>query len=102
MTESIKNFPKFLLDNGLIYEINRRILHPLGLAMVVDIDYHNKRKLAITALIETEDEVGFLYDEDSFGVGKEKYEKYINKVGDRLDARRIKYGFLEQDKVIDD
>lgn len=103
MTESIKNFPKFLVDNGLIFEVNRRVLHPLGLALVVDIDYNNRRKLAITALVETEDEDGFLYDEESFSIGKEKYEKYLDKVGrDRLDARRIKHGFIEQDKVIDD
>lgn len=96
---AIKNFAKYLIENGLIFEINRKVLHPLGLALVVDIDYNNRRKLAITALVETEDEEGFIYDEEAFDVGKEKYEKYLDKKGgrDRLDTRRIKYGFIEQE-----
>ena len=49
----VKLFPRYLVDNGLIFEINRRVLHPLGLALVVDIDGKDRRKLSITDLFET-------------------------------------------------
>jgi hypothetical protein len=95
--ESINKFPKYLIDNGLLFEINRRVLHPLGLAMVIDIDRNNKRQLAITALLETEDSDGFLYDEDGYNVGNEKYQKFLKNSGQkRLDDRIAKYGFIEQ------
>jgi len=96
----IKSFPRFLVENGLVFEINRRVLHPLGLAMIVDVDPKNRRQLAITALVETEDDTGFVYDEEAFVVGKEKYQNFLEKKGgqERLDTRKTKYGFLEQDK----
>jgi hypothetical protein len=83
----------------LIFEINRRVLHPLGLAMVVDVSPNNRKQLAITSLVETEDETGFVFDEEAFVVGNEKYQEFLEKKGqERLDARKAKYGFLEQDK----
>lgn len=96
----IKSFQRFLVDNGLIFEINRKVLHPLGLAMVVDVDPKNRKHLAITALVETEDPEGFLYDPEGFSVGMEKLERFLEKKGgqERLDARKAKYGFIEQDK----
>jgi hypothetical protein len=96
----VKQFQKFLVDNGLIFEINRKVLHPLGFAMVVDIDPKNRKNLAITALEETEDPEGFLYDPEGFEIGSDKYNRYLNKRGgqERLDARNAKYGFIEQDK----
>lgn len=98
--DAIDKFPKFMVDNGLIFEINRKVLHPLGLAMIVDVDRNNKRKLAITALVVTEDQDGFLYDEEGYNVGMEKLQKFLNKEGQaRLDARLAKYGFVEQDKA---
>jgi hypothetical protein len=97
--ETINKFPKYLIDSGLIFEINRKVLHPLGLAMVVDIDRNNKRQLAITALFITDDKEGFLYDEEGYNIGKESYQKFLNKGGqERLDYRLAKYGFVEQDK----
>lgn len=100
MEAAINKFPKYLIDNGLIFEINRKVLHPLGLAMVVDVDRNNKRQIAITALIETEDQEGFLYDEEGYNIGKEKYQRFLDKGGqERLNSRMAKYGFVEQDKA---
>lgn len=97
---SVKQFQKFLVDNGLIFEINRKVLHPLGLAMVVDIDPKSRKNLAITSLEETEDPEGFLYDPEGFEIGTDKYKRFLEKRGgqERLDARNAKYGFIEQDK----
>ena len=95
----MNNFVKFMVDNGLIFEINRRVLHPLGLAMIADIDRNNRKQLSIAALEETDDEEGFLYDGESFNVGRDKYQKFLDKKGgqERLDARKAKYGFIEQE-----
>jgi hypothetical protein len=98
MSEPIKNFPKYMLDNGLLFEINRRVLHPLGLSMVIDLDWTNKKKLAITALVQTEDYEGCLFDEEAFEVGESNYAKYLRKEGGRLEERKNKFGFVEQDK----
>jgi hypothetical protein len=87
-----------MVDNGLIFEFNRRILHPLGLALEVDVDYKNKRQVHISALVETEDEDGFIYDEEGFESGSEKYQKFVQKREERLQARKEKYKFIEQDK----
>ena len=95
----IESFPKYLLENGLVYEMNRKVLHPIGLALIVDVDRKNRKHLAITALVQTEDQEGFVYDSDGFAIGKEKYENFLKKEGqDRLDARKEKYGFVEQDR----
>lgn len=95
---AIKNFPKFLVDNGLVFEINRKVLHPLGLAMIVDVDPKNRRQLAITNLVETEDEVGFVYESEAFSCSSEKFNKFLEKKQAALDARKAKFGFVEQDK----
>jgi hypothetical protein len=99
---SVKQFQRFLVDNGLIFEINRKVLHPLGLAMVIDVDYKNRKQLSITALEETEDVEGFLYDPESLELGTDKYKRFLEKKGgqERLDARQAKYGFIEQDKDV--
>lgn len=95
----IDSFPKFLLDNGLVFEINRKVLHPLGLAMVIDVDFKNRKKLAVTALAQTDDLDGFIYDAEGFEIGRERYESFLLKEGqERLDARKAKYGFIEQDR----
>jgi hypothetical protein len=94
----VKLFPRYLVDNGLIFEINRRVLHPLGLALVVDIDVKDRRKLSITDLFETQDPEGFLYDKESFLVGQEKFQAFLKSYQTRLEIRKAKYGFIEQDK----
>jgi len=99
---SVKQFQRFLVDNGLIFEINRKVLHPLGLAMVVDVDPKNRKHLSIAALEETEDPEGFVYDPEGFEIGTDKYKRYLEKRGgqEKLDARLAKYGFIEQDKEV--
>jgi len=98
MSEPIKNFTKYMLDNGLLFEINRRVLHPLGLVLIIDKDWSNKTKLAITGLYQTEDKEGFLFDEEAFEVGSSNFAKYLKKEGSRIDNRKEVYNFVEQVK----
>jgi hypothetical protein len=96
--DPVKNFPKYMVDNGLIFEINRRILHPLGLSLIVDVDRNNKQKLTISNLISTEDKEGFLYDEEGYNIGAEKYARFIAKkdISNKLKTRKDILGFIEQ------
>ena len=94
----VKAFERFMVDNGLLFEINRKVLHPLGLALIIDVDYNNRRKLAITGLIETDDPEGFIFDEETFELGMEKFSKYMKRIGDkRLESRQEKFGFEEEE-----
>jgi hypothetical protein len=86
-----------MVDNGLVFEINRKVLHPLGLALIADVAPDNRRSLAITALLETSDEEGFLYDEESLEDNENKFEKFMRTKGSaRIEARQSKLGFVIQ------
>lgn len=91
--KAIKNFVKFLVDNGLIFEINRKVLHPVGLALIVDIERGKRNQLAITALLETDDPESFLYDDEGIEVGTEKYKAFLKKRGQKfIDSRIESFG----------
>lgn len=96
--EYIKGSARMLVDSGLLFEINRTILNKFGLMLVVDQDLKNKKQLAIVGLYSSEDPEGFIIDEDAFNLGKEKFEKFVRKNQDKLDAREESLGFLVQEK----
>jgi hypothetical protein len=96
-----KSYGKFLIDKGLVFEINRKVLHPLGLALIIDLDPQNKKRLIITGILETQDQEGFLYDDETFAVGDKKYNQYLKEEGnDRLEFRKNKLNFIEQEKSL--
>jgi hypothetical protein len=97
--KKIKNFQRYLIDNGLVFEINRRVLHPLGLSLVVDVAYDNRKNLAIVGLDQTDDAEGFLYDEETFKVGEDKYQNFLKKEGSqKVQLRQETLGFIFQEK----
>jgi|SRR5690606_3002291 len=101
MTEKVNNYVRYLLDNGLLFEINRKVLHPLGLALVVNVDEENRKKITIDGLIKVpeDDKEGFVYDDETFTVGSEKYEKFLEKYGrKRLELRKEELGYIIQEK----
>ncbi len=98
----VKNYARFLLDNGLIFEINRKVLHPLGYALVVDVDPEDHRKIAIDGLYETDDPEGFIFDSEAFNEGQLKYNKFLKESGQsRIETRRDKIGIdVQEDEII--
>lgn len=99
LMKKIDNSARYLLDNGLIFEINRKVLHPLGLALIVDIDPDNSRWVTIKGLVsvEDDDEEGFVFDDETFKDGSRKYELFLLKEGQKkLNAREKKLGFIIQ------
>lgn len=90
---------KELLDSGLLFELNRKVLHPFGYALALkweegsDMDgepdgFH---------LYKTDDRDGITFSTDFFLEGEEKLRRYMEAEGDsKLSARRMLLGFIEQ------
>lgn len=94
----IKKAAEFLLENGLLFEINRKILHPLGLALEVDINDAGKIDFGDVWDCR-EDSEGILFDPETFVEGSERYEKYLKEYGNEcIDKRQNKIGFVTQEK----
>lgn len=70
-----------LLDKGLMFEINRRVLHPLGLAISISAD-------GVTTLHGTQDMEGVLYSPESFTAGQLKFAAYMLSEGNARLADR--------------
>jgi hypothetical protein len=86
-----------LVDDGLIFEINRQVLHPMGLALAVVKDPSNQASPETVVLVESDDEEGILFDEAGFTSGAAKFAAFFRKVGENRVARRIRaVGFARQ------
>lgn len=95
----VQNPIQFLRQSGLLFEINRHILHPFGLAMVVDKDKDSdtdEGKFYIWD--EREDKEGIVYDADTFISGTEKINTFLEDFGvEKLLGRQEELGFTHQE-----
>ena len=69
----IKDSAKFLVDNGLLFEINRAVLHPRGLALAVSVD--DNGCVSFDTIWDCRDE-GIIFPSESFIDGQNKLDKY--------------------------
>jgi hypothetical protein len=80
-------------EKGYLHELNRRFLHPLGLALAIDVDSNGKETLAYIWDYR-EDPEGIYYDEDL--LDPEKTE-HIEQIWDaRMAARIAALGYMVQ------
>ena len=88
---------KFLIDSGLLFEINRCVLHPLGLALAIKIEENGNMEFD-SIWDRREDPSSFTFTEEAFEDGKSKLDRYYkeNAVMDRLQKRLKIHGFLMQ------
>lgn len=92
----IKKSAEFLLENGLLFEINRQVLHPLGLALEVDVNDSGKIDFGDVWDCR-EDPEGILFDPETLVEGMEKFNKYMKEYGDNcVDTRVARLGFKIQ------
>ena len=84
------------MEKGLIFEINRKVLHPLGLALEIEID--DDGKVVIGSIWDCRsDPEGVLFSPDAWQSGKEKIDKYMEDHGEQsLKTRQGILGFIEQ------
>lgn len=85
-----------LLETGLLFEINRRILYPFGLAISLNVDDRLEKVLSID-LLENDDPEGFIFDEATFLECEIKFKDFMESYGKlRLSIRKSLIGFEEQ------
>jgi hypothetical protein len=93
----VPEFAKFMLDNGLIFEINRRVLHPLGLALVMDVQEDDNETVFVKGLWIDDDMEGIVFDEETYEHGRGKYRKFFEAHGrKRYETRFEGLGFIVQ------
>lgn len=87
-----------LREMGLLFEINRRVLHPLGIMMVFDYEGDGTGDEEPRVLVQqVEDMEGVLFSPDSFESGTAKFRAYVEREGDaRFHDRQRILGFVEQ------
>ena len=91
---------EFLLENGLIFEFNRRVLHPVGLGLEIDVrkneDDQEETYLKLWSCPKDDPE-GFIFPPDAFQLGGEKLTKFMDSRGNECKERRQNVlGYIEQ------
>jgi hypothetical protein len=90
-----------LETDGLLFEINRTVLHPLGLAlaMVWDGDDTSVEPDRVE-LLQTDDKDGIVFASDAFLDGERKLAEFMAREGDDVHrTRRAVLRFLVQDSA---
>lgn len=97
----IANPTQFLIDSGLLFSINKNVLHPLGLAMAVNESEEGTEGVRfgeISIWDCRKDPEGILYGEKTFTSGAEKHEKFMEEFGlKKLEQREENLGYLVQE-----
>lgn len=88
---------QFLMDHGLLAEINRQILHPLGLALGVYIDSETGQ-VTRTFLKGTSDPEGYYFSNETLEKNKYKYKELKIYKKAVADYRKKKFGESIQTK----
>lgn len=90
---------KFLLDTGLLFEINWKILHPFGLSLVVSEDTASG-KIDLVGISKTNDPIGWTFSDSDFLTGLHKLKRFVLKRDniERLSARKISLGSTIQNE----
>ena len=94
----LENPGQYLLDTGILFEINRQILHPLGLAMEV---VQKKDGTWVLGGIwdYREDGEGMLYSDNMFQRGLNKWVSFFETEGRKKHMARYKeLGYIIQGK----
>lgn len=87
-----------LIDDGLLFEINRAILHPLGLslALVWESDDGSGEVTGVD-LIKDRDPEGTVFAPENFTEGEKKLKAFMEREGtERLVTREAALGFRQQ------
>lgn len=92
----MENPAEFLINSGLLFEINRLVLHPYGLALAVSEGEGNEGKISLWDC--RDDAEGVLFSTEAFAKGKEKLHNYRWKQGgERAIERRLEtIGYIIQ------
>ena len=98
MTKHIKDPIKFLRETGLLFEINRQVLHPFGLAMGVQPEGDPEDAVGKICLFDSrDDEEGFVYSPDTYVEALARLNNFLEEFGiEKLEERKETLGFVVQ------
>lgn len=86
---------RFLAENGILFELNRQILHPLGMELRFRMD--GEGHLRDMELLDNRDEPTPIYfPAEEFDKGRAKYEEYLHEHGRRNMQKRRQMGVVTQ------
>ena len=86
---------EFLAENGILFEINRQVLHPLGLQLELEAtDDGATCELVLEDNRPVPDPI--YYTPDEFEEGRQKYEAYMQEHGRRNIQKRRQIGMVIQ------
>lgn len=91
----IENPVRFLMDNGILFEVNRQVLHPLGLQLDIEVDEEG-RVTSLELLDNRDSPEPIFFNADQFEEGRAKYEKYMQDQGKRNVQKRRQLGMVIQ------
>ena len=94
--KKIKDAAAFLRDTGLLFEINRKILHPLGMALETQIADDGTETFG--ALWDCRDDPeGMIYNDECYASGLKKFKVYMKEQGNKsLKSRIARLNYLVQ------
>lgn len=93
--KKIDNPARFLDENGLLFELNRQILHPIGMELRLEVDEDGE--LQKMELLDNRDSPTPIYfTPEEFDRGRTRYEKYLEEFGRRNMQKRRQMGVVTQ------
>lgn len=75
--EKIEDAAKFLHDSGLLFELNRAVLHPRGLALGVTVS-DDESDIEFDVIYDYRDD-GIVFGEQLFNEGEKKLNTYMDE-----------------------
>lgn len=84
---------KWLIDSGLLFEINRNVLHIVGVALTFDQDGN----VVLKDMREQPEKA--VYDKATYELGKDKLDNFREFSSKQMDKRRNKLGWAYQAAV---
>lgn len=96
--ELVTNPGQFLVDSGLLFEINRSILHQYGLALSVQLCGAEEAAQTVVCQIldARHDPEGWVFEEGTLEHGEQKLQQFIVDNQDRVSARFAALGYVTQ------
>ena len=86
---------EYLFDTGLLFEINRTLLHPLGIGLMIESTEDGV--VFGKELVYTDDDEGLSFDKETYTIGKDKFNRFMREIGDeRVSKRREIRGYVVQ------
>jgi hypothetical protein len=97
--------PEWLGEAGILFQINRQILHPLGMEIAINDgaldDYTAKGNLIVVSHNDPQKEegVGLIFTKDELEAGRQAFNTFMLSSGMGIVKRRVsKYAYVVQEE----